>query len=225
MLELVVPTAGWRKLWLFAAACVRPHWSLLIDPRSRGAVEVSEEVAEGTAAPEALVEAFREAWAVLAGLPDRDAYVTAARAAGRTVQLQAAQAASSARVEVVELEAELWEEKGSSEPEKDQLYRAGQAEGKRRVACLLRDIFNPFGPVSALESDVLTWNDGLVGNLARAAYEERKMPEGTLSGARLAVLADALEEAGCCDGDLLGHLRGSGPHVRGCWAVDRLMGI
>jgi hypothetical protein len=39
------------------------------------------------------------------------------------------------------------------------------------------------------------------------------------------VLADALEEAGCGDADLLGHLRSPGPHVRGCLAVDLLLGL
>jgi hypothetical protein len=38
------------------------------------------------------------------------------------------------------------------------------------------------------------------------------------------VLADALEEAGCGSADLLSHLRAPGPHVRGCWAVDLLLG-
>jgi hypothetical protein len=38
------------------------------------------------------------------------------------------------------------------------------------------------------------------------------------------LFADALEEAGCTDASLLGHLRGSGPHVRECWAVDLLLG-
>jgi hypothetical protein len=41
---------------------------------------------------------------------------------------------------------------------------------------------------------------------------------------RAAVLADALEEAGCDDADLLGHLRGPGPHAHGCWALDLLLG-
>jgi len=41
---------------------------------------------------------------------------------------------------------------------------------------------------------------------------------------RLAILADALEDAGCADEELLGHLRGPGPHQRGCWAVDLLAG-
>jgi hypothetical protein len=40
----------------------------------------------------------------------------------------------------------------------------------------------------------------------------------------LARLADALEDAGCTDPELLGHLRSPGPHVRGCWAVDLVLG-
>jgi len=50
------------------------------------------------------------------------------------------------------------------------------------------------------------------------------MPEVTLDTARLAVLADALEEAGCDNADILAHCRGPGPHVRGCWVVDLLSG-
>src|SRR5262249_34021495 len=60
--------------------------------------------------------------------------------------------------------------------------------------------------------------------LAHAAYEERTLPSGELDPPRLAVLADALEEAGCADPTILGHLRSRGPHVRGCWAVDLLLG-
>jgi hypothetical protein len=64
----------------------------------------------------------------------------------------------------------------------------------------------------------------MVPRLAQAAYEQRELPAGTLDVARLAVLADALEEAGHDQVDVLGHLRGPGPHVRGCWAVDLLLG-
>jgi hypothetical protein len=70
----------------------------------------------------------------------------------------------------------------------------------------------------------LTWHAGLVVRLAQAAYEERHLPAGTLDKDRLAVLADALEEAGCEDGQILGHLRSGGDHYRGCWAVDLLLG-
>ena len=60
--------------------------------------------------------------------------------------------------------------------------------------------------------------------LARAAYDQRELPAGTLDTARLAVLADALEDAGCANADILNHCRRPGVHVRGCWAVDLLLG-
>jgi hypothetical protein len=63
-----------------------------------------------------------------------------------------------------------------------------------------------------------------VKRLAEDAYEHRHLAEGTLGPARLSVLADALEEAGCTNADLLTHLRGPGPHVRGCWVVDLILG-
>jgi hypothetical protein len=91
------------------------------------------------------------------------------------------------------------------------------------AADLVRDLFNPFRPVP-LDPAWLAWHDGLVIRLAQAAYQERHQPASTLDNARLAVLADALEEAGCTDPDILNHCRRSGVHVRGCWAVDLLLG-
>jgi hypothetical protein len=89
------------------------------------------------------------------------------------------------------------------------------------VQCsLARDIFgSPFRPVSL----VPTWLTPDVVSLAQAAYQERNLPSGELDPVRLAVLADALEEAGAGD-DVAGHLRSPGPHVRGCWAVDLILG-
>jgi hypothetical protein len=89
---------------------------------------------------------------------------------------------------------------------------------------LLRDIFgNPFRQL-AIDSAWFQWNDGIVPRLAAAIYEDRRLPEGTLDTGRFAVLADALEEAGCANEEILGHLRGPGPHVRGCWVIDLLLG-
>jgi hypothetical protein len=65
---------------------------------------------------------------------------------------------------------------------------------------------NPFRP-AALDPARRTPD---VVDLAQAAYDERHLPAGTLDAARLAVLADALEEAGCTDPDLLNHLRRPG---------------
>lgn len=51
-----------------------------------------------------------------------------------------------------------------------------------------------------------------------------RIADGALDQTNLLVLADALEDAGCDAGELLGHLRSPGPHVRGCWAVDLVVG-
>jgi hypothetical protein len=104
----------------------------------------------------------------------------------------------------------------------------GWADAKaveRSVQCrLLHDIVgNPFRPAAALDPACVDWRGEVVRELAWAAYDER-LPEGMLNPARLAVLADALEDTGCTDADLLGHLRGPGPHVRGCRAVDPILG-
>jgi hypothetical protein len=88
-------------------------------------------------------------------------------------------------------------------------------------AALLRDLLgNPFRP-AALDPAWLTPD---VVALARVAYQERILPAGTLHPTRLALLADALEDAGRDCEEILAHLRGEGPHVRGCWAVDALLG-
>ena len=97
----------------------------------------------------------------------------------------------------------------------DGAWPAGAAEAGQ--AGLLRDLFGyPFRRV-AIDPSWLEWNNGTVVKMAQAVYEERAFD-------RLPVLADALEEVGCADADLLGHLRGPGPQVRGCWAIDLLLG-
>ena len=58
----------------------------------------------------------------------------------------------------------------------------------------------------------------------RDRARDGKLKFGTVSRAVLAVLADALEDSGCDSADLVSHFRGPGPHVRGCWAVDLLLG-
>jgi hypothetical protein len=97
--------------------------------------------------------------------------------------------------------------------------REGLAQAK-----LLHDLFgNPFRP-AAVDPAWLAWEGGTIVTLARAIYDERLLPSGRLDPTRLAVLADALEEAGCRDGDVLGHCRRPAEHVRGCWLIDLLLG-
>jgi hypothetical protein len=104
------------------------------------------------------------------------------------------------------------------------LGRGDETGAPGPIARLLRDLFDPFRPPPIAEPAVRAWHGGAVVRLARSAYEDREMPAGTLDRTRLAVLADMLEEAGCADPRLLGHLRGPGPHVRGCFAVDAILG-
>jgi hypothetical protein len=85
-------------------------------------------------------------------------------------------------------------------------------------AAALRDVFgNPFRPAPAVDPGVLSWHGGTVRRLAEAVYAERAFD-------RLPVLADALEDAGGADAELLAHYRSGGEHVRGCWAVDLILG-
>jgi hypothetical protein len=100
---------------------------------------------------------------------------------------------------------------------------AGSKEEESAQSSLLRDVAGIPSRRICLEPALLKWNDGVVAKLALSAYEQRIMPEGTLDNNLLAILADALEEAGCTDADILGHLRGPGPHVRGCWPVDLIL--
>lgn len=92
---------------------------------------------------------------------------------------------------------------------------------EQAILCtFVRDILgNPFRPVT-LDPALPT---PLVASLAQAAYDERHLPSGHLDAERLGVLADALEDVGA-DAALLEHLRAPGPHVRGCWVVDLLLG-
>src|SRR5262249_37771659 len=101
-------------------------------------------------------------------------------------------------------------------PPDEIILEAARDRGVEAVAqcALMHDIFgNPFRP-TAVDPD---WLTSTVALLARGIYEERAFD-------RMPILADALQDAGCDSDDLLTHLRGSGPHVRGCWALDLVLG-
>jgi hypothetical protein len=96
--------------------------------------------------------------------------------------------------------------------------RSRQPGATAAMASLFRDILgNPFRPLPVLDAAVLAWNDRLVPRLAQGIYDERRFQD-------LPILADALTDAGCADVDLLEHCRGPGPHARGCWVLDLILG-
>jgi hypothetical protein len=90
-----------------------------------------------------------------------------------------------------------------------------QRNKSEKAQCgLLREIFgNPFRPAT-VDPD---WLTSTVVALARQMYEARDF-------SIMPILADALQDAGCDNDDILTHCRGDGPHVRGCWVVDLLLG-
>jgi hypothetical protein len=79
---------------------------------------------------------------------------------------------------------------------------------------VLRDLFaDRFRPVVLRPG----WLTPTVLALAAGVYDDHAFD-------RLPILADALEEAGCDNRDVLDHCRGPGPHARGCWVVDLVLG-
>jgi len=113
--------------------------------------------------------------------------------------------------------ADLWAWQGAAATAEALAPRIGSdrdAQGMEVQCELLRDIFgNPFRPV-AVDPE---WLTSTVVALARGVYDDRAFD-------RLPILADALQDAGCEDADILAHCRGDGPHVRGCWVVDLMLG-
>lgn len=82
---------------------------------------------------------------------------------------------------------------------------------------LLEDIFSETSYKKKIKRNWLRWNDGYIPKLAQEIYDNRDFE-------RMSSLADALEEAGCKDEDILNHCREHTVHVRGCWVVDLLLG-
>jgi hypothetical protein len=80
---------------------------------------------------------------------------------------------------------------------------------------LLREVFgNPAARRPPLEAAWFTENVVRLAAHADAAADFAVLP----------ILADALQEAGCDRADVLDHLRGTCPHVRGCWVIEEILG-
>jgi hypothetical protein len=195
MLEFVRSKASERKLRLFACACCRRIWRLLRCKALRMAVEVSEQRADGLVLAGQLAKVAHAIKHVWPGNGD--------------FTLES----------YPQIAALFCAGKGKRELRSVAFYVAmgsGRGEKKKQIR-LLHDIFgNPFHATTC-DPSWLTWEDGTIPKLAQGIYDDRAFD-------RLPVLADALEDAGCTNADLMTHLRNSGPHVRGCWAVDLLTG-
>jgi hypothetical protein len=192
-----------RKRNLLAVACLRRVAHLLPGPICKQAVELFEHYAEGNATLEELANAQKNAREEMLAVPNPDG--------NRLPQVDAGCAVIGFGQEICPIlwhcaEATAWAKAGTPE---------AISEAEWRAQCdLVRDIFaNPFRPVTLHPA----WLTPKVKTVAQTIYNNRAFE-------RLPELAGALAEAGCSNPDILSHCCGPGPHVRGCWVVDLVLG-
>lgn len=226
-----------RKLRLLAVACCRRIWGLLPDHECRHVVEFAERLADGeggeaerawlqTRMARVTAEYYHEAATPGSRASARFvASVAASRAAGpppRRGRLPSGGAISCADT-WVSAAAATFDPAGHPPLSNEGLTVGliGRLPEARAQCELVRDIVG--GPAQQGPPPPCC-RTPTARALARAAYEDRSLPAGHLDPVCLGVLSDALEEEGCEDDELLSHLRSPGPHVRGCWAVDLVLG-
>ena len=187
-----------RKFRLFAIACCRHIEHLLTDQRSRDALAVIERWVEGDASDEAKHNAARTAGMVTWDLEHTE-----------DGQLQAAYAVCTTVDDIQEAHTD------TIKAAEEAANAVRNASEEAYQADLVREIFgNPFRPVAVDPA----WRTFDVMALATGIYAEKAFD-------RMPILADALQDAGCDSDAILDHLRDpKAVHVRGCWALDLVLG-
>jgi hypothetical protein len=237
MLAFLGPRASARKRRLHLCGGCRQLWHLLYDDGSRQAVEVGERHADGEATPQDMRAADWSsepaAWMQFLHVqslrffgPDGEIPPDIHRLIGAGILTEEAYRSDGDRVEVadpgglnrVRAAAKLAEWCVGEHMDFDDRmtgFFTREAEQVRWPGgALIRDLFgNPFCPVTFDRR----WRTSDVLGLAQAIYEDRVFE-------RLPILADALMDAGCENEDIIAHCRSDGPHVRGCWVVDLVLG-
>jgi hypothetical protein len=207
MLEFVREQASERKLRLFAVACCRRIWHIMDEP-CQASVMTAENFADGNATEEELNDAYEVAFKLysstneLAGVGTSSAEAASDAACPTQMKNHAGYAARDA-VTAIECTCQ-------TDEEAEKAILTAQAMQMRIARCVFR---NPFRLIAIDPA----WRTATVAALAEAIYVERAFD-------RLPILADALQDAGCTNADILGHCRQGGDHVRGCWVVDLLLG-
>jgi len=192
---------GQRKIRLFACACCRRAWHLIEPhPAIRECVEFAEEYADGRGAKKRLKKLVDENYRCFArygGKPSEDVAVAHAASAAR----------SACSPEPDWVMTGVWREAGWA------IGHDPSADSRAQAALVRCIVGNPLRPVALDPS----WRTSAVVALADGIYADRAFD-------RLPILADALQDAGCDNEDVLAHCRADGPHARGCWVVDLLLG-
>ncbi|MDB5306908.1 MAG: hypothetical protein JWO38_1110 [Gemmataceae bacterium] len=213
MLGFLRGKASDRKLRLFGVACCRRIRPLLTDNSMQAAVEGAEQYADGRVGQDEFENAAAEVEAIGNGLrhqcfAELNNSGRCHAVVGETGQLiNPVQATEFVAYRKPEPELVASSAAQGVSPDTQTEDRSAQYE-------LVRCVFgNPYRPVSTDRS----WLSTTVLSLARQMYESRDFSP-------MPILADALQDAGCDDDDVLSHCRGPGPHVRGCWVVDLVLG-
>lgn len=216
MLQFVQGKATLRKLRLFAIVCCRSVEHLLTPP-SLTALYLLETCADQSAVSDdqwrAINTAARSGFqacktpACLNANSPRTPACAAAYAVVRSCAEDATAGAAGACYQSVNAQARTFL------PDQHQ-FRSWWQVGFRERSILVHEIFaNPFQPAIPHSS----WRTPTVTAIATGIYEEKAF-------ARMPVLGDALEDAGCTSDAILTHCRQPGEHVRGCWVVDLVLG-
>jgi hypothetical protein len=217
MLEFIAGTATDRKLRLFMVDACRRCWHLLADKPYRSAVDVAECFAERLANADELASAHAVAYRVaLHG--EEGGYSGPLWWAGWFANPYGGALGNADSPDAPAVLAA-----SASMPDAHAAaalcvpWAAALGVDTNVQATVLRDVVH--APYRAIhwKASWRWWNAGIAVKLAQAIYADRAFD-------RLPVLADALEEAGCTDADILTHCRQSGEHVRGCWVVDLILG-
>ena len=207
MLDALGERASERKLRLFGYACCRRAAHLLPDERSWRAVEFAAAYADGAVTAGHLWDACEAAAEAEEAAPNGPAY--SAALAATCLSADDVTQVDGAAAWAAEALAGGW-----SEEVRGPADGAAFAAERREQAVLLRDVFGrAFRPVALDPS----WLTSAAVSLARGIYADQAFD-------RLPILADALQDAGCEQPDILAHCRAEGPHARGCWVVDLVLG-
>lgn len=247
-----VPRPSDRKLRLFACACVRRVWHLLTHRDSQNAVEVAERFADGQVTAAEMEAALRGAYYLTQGTPGDSPQRYAEYLASNVALPDAAQFFRSNYAQWPEragvpraTQAALLRDIVGNPFRPVTLSPAWLTP---QVLTLARAAYEGRAGFS-----ICSAHQTREPGCPRCAVTLRP-DDGTLDPLALLALADALEEAGCpqvlpcrfCKGErvvvageyrtmkcpcaeieanpLLAHLRSPGPHVRGCFALDLILG-
>lgn len=203
-----------RKCRLVAVAWVRSLGPLLPHESSRRAADAAELFADGRTAPEELARRADDAYGAYAALRDAHGTYDWRTVAAFVALMSAWNPDHSGPVDTLQRTA-----RALADARTRNRLRAASAlpvlAGSAPHAAVVRDVFaNPFRPATFSPS----WATDTARTLARQMYDAREF-------SAMPILADALQDAGCDNTDLLDHCRDTSlAHVRGCWAVDLVLG-